>query len=437
MMTYENRTLYSTWQVSYEQIRQRNKVSAKLLRLWAYFDNQDLWYELLHHLRDEDHEWMRELTKDNLTFEDCMRVLCNHGLAEANAGSGYEVESKGYGVHACVHAWIRAVLNADQDHSLGRMALVCVASHVPDRHKPQWSLIQRRLLAHARRCIEGISEEMCNSPDLLWVPWTFGNLYYDQGRIEEAEEMYMRALRGYEEAWGAKHTSTLDTVNNLGALYQSQGRMKEAEEMYMRALRGKEEAWGAKHTSTLQTINNLGALYRSQGRMKEAEEMYMRALRGKEEAWGAKHTSTLDTVNNLGILYQSQGRIKEAEEMYMRALRGKEEAWGAKHTSTLQTINNLGILYSDQGRMKEAEEMYMRALRGKEEAWGAKHTSTLDTVNNLGLLYWKQGKMKEAEEMYVRALRGKEEAWGAKHTSTLDNLGLLYWNRQQSGKLVL
>jgi hypothetical protein len=31
--------------------------------------------------------------------------------------------------------------------------------------------------------------------------------------------MYIQALRGYEEALGPDHTSTLDTVNNLGLLY--------------------------------------------------------------------------------------------------------------------------------------------------------------------------------------------------------------------------
>jgi Tfp pilus assembly protein PilF len=60
--------------------------------------------------------------------------------------------------------------------------------------------------------------------------------------MKEAEEMFVRALKGYEEAWGPKHTSTLDTVNNLGLLYKNQGKMKEAEEMYVRALKGKEEA---------------------------------------------------------------------------------------------------------------------------------------------------------------------------------------------------
>lgn len=49
--------------------------------------------------------------------------------------------------------------------------------------------------------------------------------------------MYLRALRGSEETLGAKHTSTLDTVNDLGSLYAGQGKVQEAEEMYLRALR--------------------------------------------------------------------------------------------------------------------------------------------------------------------------------------------------------
>ncbi len=73
--------------------------------------------------------------------------------------------------------------------------------------------------------------------------------------------------------------------------------------MYLRALDGKEKAWRSKHTSVLNTINNLGALYKNQGKLAEAEKMYLRALDGYEKAWGPEHTSTLDTVNNLGLLY--------------------------------------------------------------------------------------------------------------------------------------
>jgi tetratricopeptide (TPR) repeat protein len=54
--------------------------------------------------------------------------------------------------------------------------------------------------------------------------------------------MYQRALQGYEKAWGLDHTSTLDTVNNLGSLYADLGRLDEAEKMYQRATQGYEKA---------------------------------------------------------------------------------------------------------------------------------------------------------------------------------------------------
>jgi tetratricopeptide (TPR) repeat protein len=62
-----------------------------------------------------------------------------------------------------------------------------------------------------------------------------GLVYADQGKLTEAEEMYERALTGYEKALGLDHTSTLQTVNNLGNLYIHQGTLKEAEEMYYEA----------------------------------------------------------------------------------------------------------------------------------------------------------------------------------------------------------
>ena len=77
--------------------------------------------------------------------------------------------------------------------------------------------------------------------------------------------------------------STLRTVNNLGNLYKDQGKMKEAEEMYLRALRGKEEAWGAEHTSTLDTVYGLGNLYRDQGEVAKAKDMYEQAAEGYED----------------------------------------------------------------------------------------------------------------------------------------------------------
>src|SRR5215471_12092015 len=74
--TYEDRQLYSTWQLSLDHIKQQNELSAMLLQLWAYFDNQDLWFELLQEGRTDGLEWLCQLMENKLGFNQAVRVLC-------------------------------------------------------------------------------------------------------------------------------------------------------------------------------------------------------------------------------------------------------------------------------------------------------------------------------------------------------------------------
>ena len=411
LIAYEDRTLFTTWQISFDRIKRRNSLSANVLRLWAYFDDQDLWFELLNQSDDEAPEWLQHLVKDEITFHSSVRVLCEYGLAEANTRNDYRVESKGYSVHACVHSWMLAVLNMEQDNNLARTALRCVASHMPKRESSNWFLIQRRLLNHANRCSKYQKSHIGNDFDFVLAFNYIATLYREQGKWVEAEEMYLKALGG--EAGKQKSLvvlasdlSMLETLENLGGLYQIQGKLVLAELIYMLALRGFEHTLGADHTLSLGTINDLGIVYAKQGRVAKAEEMYKRALTGIEKARGADHLSTLDIVHNLGNLYVHQNKTAEAEDMYTRALRGKEMALGTEHTITLGTVNNLAALYTKQGKIARAEEMCKRALTGTEKTLGADHPSTLEIVYNLGFMYRSQGKMVEADQCYRRAKAG-------------------------------
>jgi hypothetical protein len=66
--------------------------------------------------------------------------------------------------------------------------------------------------------------------------------------------MCHRALTGREKALRPDHTSTLATVHDLGILYRYQGKMAEAEEMYQRALAGYEKALGCPPCCVLSSI---------------------------------------------------------------------------------------------------------------------------------------------------------------------------------------
>lgn len=244
-----DRALYSTWNISYKHIHDRNESAGKLLQLWAYFDNQDVWYGLLAGGSKCGPEWLSTITDDELNFNEAIRLLCDHALVESHGVSG------GYGMHNCVHAWIMHVLNSESNISMTMLALNCVSSAIPDGVVPEAWALQRRLLPHANRCVELVYNasifDLDNSDQFLCATSNLGLLYSDQGKMKEAEEMYLRALTGNEKIWDSEHTSTLDTVNNLGFLYFNQGKIKEAEEMYLRALAGYENVWGPDHKRPL------------------------------------------------------------------------------------------------------------------------------------------------------------------------------------------
>ncbi|MCJ1268875.1 hypothetical protein MMC22_008763 [Lobaria immixta] len=360
LLSYEDRALYTTWDLSLKRIQTQNESAGKLLRLLAYFDNQDIWFQLLAAGRKAGPEWFSTIVEDELSFNEAIRLLCDHALIEPLR------VSNGYGMHSCVHDWALHILNAERETSVATLALICVGFAVPEKSVSEHWVTERRLLPHARKCLESVqgSFDLKSQGDenILNAIYNLGALFYSQQYLAGAEAMYQWALEGNEKAWGPNQMSMLDTFNKLGILYERQGKMVEAEAMYRRALEGKEKAWGPDHPSTLDAVNDLGTIYADQCKMAEAEAMLRRALEGKEKAWGPDHFSTLKIVHNLGTLYADQGKMAEAEAMFRRALEGNEKARGTEHRSMVDTSYDIGIFHAHQGEMAEAEKMYQLHL---------------------------------------------------------------------------
>jgi tetratricopeptide (TPR) repeat protein len=419
---YPERTIVTTWQISFDEVTSRDEGAAKLLQLWGYFDNQEIWYQLFQWsgYTEAAPSWLQKITDNEIDFLATVDILLNYSLIER--GNSNDT----YSMHSVVHDWIRASINK-KDEDMLQIAITTVGLAVPSVNVRDASIIQGRLLPHATRCSQHLGQvngvQKIENAYLAGLK-NLGDLYHYRGRLTEAEAIYERALAESERTLGAEHDLTLRIVNNIGLLYWSQNRFAKSEAMYDRALVETEKTLGAAHKATLNIMNNMGMLYNSQGRLKEAEAMYERALVGKERAFGAEDVSALDTVYNIGLLYEKQGRLQEAETMYERSLAGTEKALGTEHKSTLETAHHLGQLYEKQGRLAEAEAIYQRALVGSNKALGAENKSTLNIAH-----YEKQDWLTQAEAIYERELAGKEKVFGAKHTltiSTVNNLGALY-----------
>ena len=108
------------------------------------------------------------------------------------------------------------VLNQGLENSMARMTVECVAARVPVEAEHEFWLLQRRLIAHADRCLETLRNIEING-EAAGALHSLGFLYADQGRLKEAETMYERALEGNEKAWGRKIVDARYS-HNLGNL---------------------------------------------------------------------------------------------------------------------------------------------------------------------------------------------------------------------------
>ena len=219
----------------------------------AYFDNQDLWYELFQAGLNGEPLWWSEIVKSKARFNYAMSLLHDYSLVEIQAGN--------YSLHTCVHDWTMGFLNRIIDDNLCYLAIRCIGLSVRYKTEAEYWVGNRRLMQHIQRLDynrikASIDWSNIEITDLCHIAYLCKQIDMNA----EAEAMYLRALQGFEKAWGAEHTSTLDTVNKLGTLYADQGKMAEAEAMYLRALQGYENVMGADHPRTRVIARNLNAL---------------------------------------------------------------------------------------------------------------------------------------------------------------------------------
>jgi len=192
-------------------------------------------------------------------------------------------------------------------------------------------------------------------------------LYREQGKYDDAEPLYKRALEISEKSLGSAHPDVASSLNNLASLYQHQGKYDDAEPLFKHALVIREKSLGSAHPDVASSLNNLASLYQHQGKYDDAEPLFKRALEISEISLGSAHPSVATNLNNLALLYQHQGKYDDAEPLFKRALEISEISLGSAHPDVASSLNNLASLYKAQGKYDDAEPLYKRALEISEK----------------------------------------------------------------------
>jgi tetratricopeptide (TPR) repeat protein len=312
---------------------------------------------------------------------------------------------------------------SDQKASLQKS--IAAASSLIQNSSPQdprtWPGLYRPCREHFARLIEhaGATEATTQVAGLM----NHLGLYLAKiANFSQAESLYRRAIKIYEDSLGPDHIEVADCLNNLAILLADIQQYGDAEPLQQRAFEIRQKIFGPNHPNVGLSLNNVAALWDQKNRSDVAEPLYRRAIEIYKSS-GVKNDRTIATItNNLAVLLGGTNRPEEAESMYRQALRMREELYGSNHPEVASSIHDLAFLLESTARHEEVESMYRSALKIREEAYGLSHPDVGQSLHDLAAFLRKKGRNEEAESLFRRALDIRETFFGINHPKIVASL---------------
>jgi CHAT domain-containing protein/tetratricopeptide (TPR) repeat protein len=251
------------------------------------------------------------------------------------------------------------------------------------------------------------------------------NIYQALGYFNEAEENHKRALAIREQTLNPNHEDLVVSYNRLGLLYQEQGRMQEAELLFGRALaivQGSRSILVKRHEADV--LNNLGNIYNADRRFAEAEKSFLHALEIEEERYGLDHPEVATIRENLGLTYELQERYGEAESHFKKALAIMEGAYGKNHPAVTISLHNLAMTYKSEGRFDEAEDLLRRSLSIRQNSFEPDNSNVALSLGSLGWVLLEKKRWANAYDLFSQSVqisirRSRREARSPQSTADI------------------
>ncbi|KAJ7460331.1 hypothetical protein FB451DRAFT_1371778 [Mycena latifolia] len=429
-------TVYTTWQISFDQLSQQAKTFLQLCSFLHYqgisediFKNAskytlkpsgpskvelELPFKLLSQISGPSGFW------DPFFFMDVTNELRAYSLIN------FDSEKNVLSIHPLVHDWTRTTLSNQEHHHCMIMIVGMSLAQLSDE---DITLASQWMMPHIDVLMKG------KSHGIVDFALDYAKVYLFTGNAKTAELLELTVLKGRKELLGEEHPDTLEAMYWLAWTYDELGKLKEAEELDLEVFQKRKNVLGDNHPQTLSVMGNLALVYNRLGKLKEAEELAAVLLQKQRNVLGPNHPDTLTTMGTLASIYKEQGNFQEAEQLEVVALEKWKKVLGDNHPDTMHTMGNLGVTYHRQGKFHEAEVLGLVVLEKRKNLLGGSHPDTLRSMGNLAGTYKELGRLQEAESLEVGVLEKRHVILGDNHPDTIRVMGTLAATYNQLGKL--
>ncbi|KAI3316921.1 hypothetical protein HD806DRAFT_399973 [Xylariaceae sp. AK1471] len=435
-------SVITTWQISFNYLREKRPSATELLSLMSFFDCQGIPEYLIQPVdqfesdqvksdsdgENTDHESIDSGETSNDAFEEDITTLRNYCLININdEGNVFKMHGL---VQLSTKKWLDAYGKAEKfkEQYISRMAQA-----FPPGNFENWGTCQK-LFPHAEKAIDyrPVDEESLGE----WALLLYNSSWYfeEQGKYAVAETMAKLSQDTRMILLGLEHPETLSSMANLASIYRNQGRLKEAESLEVQVMDIRKTVLGLEHAETLSSMANLALTYWNQRRWKEAESLEVQVMDMRKTVLGLEHPETLTSMSNLAATYWHQERWKEAELLEVQVMNIRKTVLGPEHPATLTSMSNLAATYWPQERWKEAELLEVQVMNIRKTVLGPEHPDTLTSMGNLASTYGDQGRWKEAESLEVQVMDTRKIILGPEHPDTLISMSNLAVTWKSQGR---
>jgi non-specific serine/threonine protein kinase/serine/threonine-protein kinase len=227
-----------------------------------------------------------------------------------------------------------------------------------------------------------------------------GFSYWGLKKNEDAERLFLEALKGQLPKLGEDNPDTLQTMQTLGMLYDQTRRYPEGERMLLRVITISKRVQGEEHPFTVGAMNTLANLYLSARQFPKAEGMYLAVHAIQKRVRGEDHPNSLNTLSSLANMYWLEGKYADAEPLVRRIAELAPRALGDQNVISVWAFVHLAMIESQQGNFDRAEPLWLKVLAARRN--GDRPDS--GTLSNLAYTRVEQKKYSDAETVIRQSL---------------------------------
>jgi len=253
---------------------------------------------------------------------------------------------------------------------------------------------------------------------LLTIQHDQARLWYDQGRLRDAERL-LRDVTGQRSAiLGDDHPDTLTSRHYLARILRDRGQLAEAEALLSATLAARRRVLGVAHPDTQTSSNGMADLLRVRGELAKASEIYQHVLWLRGQILGERHPATLTTRHYLAeVRYHLDDPGAEAELRVLLSINC--EVRGPGHPRTLAVVQSLAEVLHEAGRLAEAEQLARQLVQDQSRVLGPTHPRTLTSKRRLGLILLDRTSIAEAAGLLTSVLTDSQVMLGPDHPLTV------------------